>query len=133
MKKLLTIFSFFTLITFAQQDSIRLPDIKEYEQMQQRNALPPGPARITGTLVNKKGEPVNDVLVTVKYPDGKQRDADTFKTNPDGIFQVYVFRNDQAYIDLKIIRGRKILKRIRYCAPSPGTNIGHPSNKIVIQ
>lgn len=113
---------------FSQQDSLVI-DPRDLNRSN-NNALPPGPSTISGTLVDQHGNPIPGAKVTVKYPDGKQREVDTFTSNEWGIFQVYIFRYGQPYIDLEIRVGKKVCRTIRYSNPGRGMNLGSYREKI---
>lgn len=98
---------------------------------QNKNALPPGPTTISGTLVDQEGKPIQGATVTVKYPDRKQRSADIFLSNESGIFSASVFRYDQPYVDLEIKVGKKVCRTIRYEDPGRGVNLGHWQQQII--
>jgi hypothetical protein len=134
VNRVILIFAFLIVCvrSSAQESNLLEQIIREEQKRRGVNALPPGPARITGQLVNRKGEPLRNVDIKVKYPDGKQRDADNFRSREDGHFLVYIFREDQAWAELEIISGKKILGRIRYDHISPGRNIGFPTDKVVV-
>jgi hypothetical protein len=116
----------------AQPDQNLRDHIEDRNAVLKRNALPPGPTTISGCLVNQKGEPIKGAEITVRYPDGKQRDVDTFRSSDDGTFLVYVFRSDAPYVNLEIKSSKKVLMAIRYDQPGLGQNIGHPSTLIVV-
>ena len=97
---------------------------------QEHNPLPPGPSTISAMVCDTSGKGLSNATVTVKYADGQQRSCDTFKVY-DGYFTAYIFRYDQAYIDLEISINGKICKTIRYNNPGMGMNLGHPMNKII--
>ena len=98
---------------------------------QGENALPPGPATISGKVVDKTGEGVKGATLTVLYKDGKQRPCDTFYSNSDGYFTAYVFREDQDYVDLEIKINGLLCKIIPFNGVIPGCNLGHPFNQIL--
>jgi len=102
---------------------------------QRENALPLGPSVFTQKLVDKKSNPIIGAKITITYPDGKQRPEDTFVSDSNGRFSAYIYRYDQAYIDLKISYKNKVIKTIRYTNTSRGMNIGigEPSIRCVIK
>lgn len=109
------------------------PYLQSYSQEFERNhnPLPPGPTRISGEVIDQYGNPIHGARITVKYPDKKQRDADTFLSNEWGKYMASVFRYDQPYIILEIKVENKVCKTIRYNDPRFGMNIGSSNDSIV--
>jgi hypothetical protein len=99
---------------------------------QSENALPPGPSRIFGTVVNQKGVAIEGATVTVIYPGEAIQSINIFRTSEHGAFTAYVHKPEQ-YVDLEIRVGKKLKKRIRYHQPGIGNNIGSPYERIVIK
>jgi hypothetical protein len=95
------------------------------------NALPPGPGRIFGTVVNESGMPMSGVEIQVVYPDGKARSADIFKSHPNGIFTCYVFRYDQPNVVLVFRVNGKICLRKPISGVFEGSNHGRDADKYV--
>jgi hypothetical protein len=116
------------LFAISQKDSLRLE--MQIKNGAAQNALPPGPSRIFGTLVNKKGEAVAGAEVMVHHPNGQKRSKNVFKSDSNGSFTAYVY--DYGPVELLIKLNGKTLKRIQYEIHTSGTNIGSPYEKIVL-
>lgn len=97
-----------------------------------RNALPPGPTRIFGTVVDQHHKPIPKLIVRVSYPDGVQRDADNFTAQESGSFSVHVFRADAEHITLDFMSDQRVLHSKHYNAFGPGRNIGSPYDTLTV-
>ncbi|MCB0483046.1 MAG: carboxypeptidase regulatory-like domain-containing protein [Flavobacteriales bacterium] len=108
--------------------NVVFPNLCGWLLAQQDNALPPGPGRIFGTVVDGQGQPMAGVEIQVRYPDGKQRKADTFTSTQYGTFTCYVFRYDQPNVQLVFtINGRECLRK-SFFGIGEGTNFGRDAD-----
>jgi hypothetical protein len=97
------------------------------------NALPPGPSRIWGQLVDEKQNPVANATITACYPDSIVENGYTTKSGEDGRFTFYVTQDDQPWIELHIILEGKLIGKFRYNNPGGGQNIGSPYTPMLVK
>lgn len=90
---------------------------------QEENALPPGPSKFSGKVVDANGKPIEKAKITVLYADGVQRNADNYYTNEWGYFTAYITRYGQKHIDIQISINDSVCKTIRQENPGRGRNL----------
>ncbi len=103
------------------------------DKLDNTNALPLGPSRIHGSIVNKKNKAIKGAVIRLSYPDGYNQPGSMTITDGNGRFTAYVLHYHQPYVDLEIIVKKKIRKTIRYPEPGMGNNLGHPSDIIALK
>ncbi len=125
-KALIFIIFFGWLTVNAQTDSLNHFPMDDREEALKRNALPPGPARIFGTLQNKKGELLKNRAIQVVYPDAPKRKEDLFYSNEDGRFQLYIFRANSTSFDVEVLnkKNKRVIYSRRFEKVHPGSNYG---------
>lgn len=121
---LVIFFGWFTVN--AQTDSLLHLRIDDREEILRRNALPPGPARISGTLRNKKGDILKNRALQIVYAGAPKRKKDLFYSNEDGRFQLYIFRENSTYFDVEVLnkRNKRVIYSRRFEQVHPGGNYG---------
>ncbi|MFN3530083.1 MAG: hypothetical protein ACK417_09215 [Bacteroidia bacterium] len=90
-----------------------------------RNALPPGPARYQGTLVDAAG----DALVAYRATTDARGLEHLFTTDEQGRFAFYQHEFSQEPLRLYLWHAEALVACLYLAAPMPGTNHGLPNQE----